>query len=91
MNKVIIIALLFCIGFVVAGCEKEYSVEDFKKDAKLRKEWKEKCNKIELSSITKSQNCINLVQANADLVQENSEKILKELLGNNKKGHKTRK
>ncbi|WP_375618272.1 MULTISPECIES: EexN family lipoprotein [unclassified Bartonella] len=27
----------------VLGCEKTYSVEDFKKDAKLREEWGTKC------------------------------------------------
>ncbi|WP_175868927.1 EexN family lipoprotein [Bartonella gabonensis] len=77
MNKINLTALLFCTELIAVGCEKSYSVEDFKKDEKLRKEWKEKCNKIELSSITKSPNSINLVQANADLVQENSEKTLK--------------
>ncbi|WP_375662725.1 MULTISPECIES: hypothetical protein [unclassified Bartonella] len=25
------------------GCEKNYSVEDFKKDAKLKEEWGMKC------------------------------------------------
>ncbi|UNF54911.1 EexN family lipoprotein [Bartonella krasnovii] len=63
MNKVIITALLFCIGFVVAGCEKTYSVEDFKKDEKLMQEWGLKCENMEESSRDKSKNCRNVKQA----------------------------
>ncbi|WP_155887027.1 EexN family lipoprotein [Bartonella rattimassiliensis] len=37
MNKVITITLLLSIAIITAGCEKIYSVKDFKKDKKLRK------------------------------------------------------
>ncbi|WP_375666344.1 EexN family lipoprotein [Bartonella sp. TT121SHDZB] len=39
MNKAIITALLVCTGLVVAGCEKNYSVAEFKKDKTLLEEW----------------------------------------------------
>ncbi|WP_212112779.1 EexN family lipoprotein [Bartonella queenslandensis] len=38
-NKVIITALLLCTGFITFGCEKTYSIEELKKDKKLRLEW----------------------------------------------------
>ncbi|WP_409360983.1 EexN family lipoprotein [Bartonella heixiaziensis] len=61
MNKVIITALLFCVGLFVAGCkEKIYSVEEFKKDPKLLQQWKEKCF---ISGEFDSQNCKNAEQA----------------------------
>ncbi|QEE09677.1 hypothetical protein D1093_08805 [Bartonella kosoyi] len=63
MNKVIITALLLCTGVVVAGCEKTYSVEDFKKDEKLMQEWGMKCEKMEESVREKSKNCRNVKQA----------------------------
>ncbi|WP_375607269.1 EexN family lipoprotein [Bartonella sp. AC142YNZD] len=38
MNKVIITALLLCTGFAVTGCEKTYSVKEFKTNEKLYEE-----------------------------------------------------
>ncbi|EJF76683.1 hypothetical protein MCO_01522 [Bartonella sp. DB5-6] len=66
MNKVIITALLLCTGLVVVGCEKNYSVAEFKKDEKLFEEWAKKCDK-EDSPITSSQNCKNVRQAYMEL------------------------
>ncbi|GAA5102574.1 EexN family lipoprotein [Bartonella acomydis] len=66
MNKVIITVLLLCIGFAVAGCEKTYSVEDFKKNEKLYEEWTKKCEKDD-SPLKSSQNCKNLRQAYMEL------------------------
>ncbi|WP_375674265.1 EexN family lipoprotein, partial [Bartonella sp. AA18HLJMS] len=43
MNKVLITTLLLCTGLIAAGCEKTYSVAEFKKDEKLRLEWDAKC------------------------------------------------
>ncbi len=43
MNKVLITTLLLCTGLITAGCEKTYSVAEFKKDEKLRLEWDAKC------------------------------------------------
>ncbi|WP_019220105.1 EexN family lipoprotein [Bartonella florencae] len=62
MNKVIIAALLLCTGFVVAGCEKTYSVEDFKKDGKLLDEWYKKCEAAG-PSFQASENCKNVLKA----------------------------
>ncbi len=53
-------ALLF-----VVGCEKTYSVEDFKKDAKLREEWGKKC--FLGFSVKESKNCQNLLQADNEM------------------------
>ncbi|QEE12771.1 EexN family lipoprotein [Bartonella krasnovii] len=44
MNKIIITTLLLCTGLIAAGCEKTYSVEDFRKDEKLRAEWAARCD-----------------------------------------------
>ncbi|EJF92246.1 hypothetical protein MEE_01600 [Bartonella elizabethae F9251 = ATCC 49927] len=63
MNKVIITALLLCTGLSIAGCEKTYSVEDFKKDEKLMQEWGMKCEKMEEAAREKSKNCRNVKQA----------------------------
>ncbi|GAA5107701.1 EexN family lipoprotein [Bartonella jaculi] len=60
MNKVIITTLLLCTGLGVAGCEKTYSVEEFKKDPKLLQQWKEKCF---ISGEFDSKNCKNAEQA----------------------------
>lgn len=69
MRKVIFISLLFCIGGVVVGCEKNYSVEEFKKDKKLFQEWEKKCEKMTPSAREKSPNCQNIVQADMELLQ----------------------
>ncbi|WP_375705688.1 EexN family lipoprotein [Bartonella sp. AA86SXKL] len=63
MNKIIITALLLCTGLVAVGCEKNYSVEEFKKDKKLMQEWGMKCEKMEESVREKSKNCRNVKQA----------------------------
>ncbi|WP_375670349.1 EexN family lipoprotein [Bartonella sp. PS7NMGDW] len=60
MNKAIIVALLVWIGFVVAGCEKTYSVAEFKKDPKLLEQWAMKCM---ISGSLDSQNCKNADKA----------------------------
>ncbi|WP_144754226.1 MULTISPECIES: EexN family lipoprotein [Bartonella] len=60
MNKIIITALLLCTGFVAAGCEKTYSVEEFKKDPKLLNQWLEKCF---IEGSFDSKNCKNAEQA----------------------------
>ncbi|WP_375680746.1 MULTISPECIES: EexN family lipoprotein [unclassified Bartonella] len=44
MNKVLITTLLLCTGLITAGCEKTYSVAEFKKDEKLRQEWAARCD-----------------------------------------------
>ncbi|WP_254492304.1 EexN family lipoprotein [Bartonella sp. B1099] len=91
MNKIILTALLLCTGLVVVGCEKNYSVEEFKKDEKLRKEWKEKCDKLEPPAFMKSQNCVNFVQADMELFQEHYRDLAKKLRENSKKGNETEK
>ncbi len=60
MNKAIIIALLVCTGLFVAGCEKTYSVTEFKKDPKLLNQWLEKCF---IAGSFDSKNCKNAEQA----------------------------
>ncbi|WP_144754232.1 MULTISPECIES: EexN family lipoprotein [Bartonella] len=85
MNKVIIVALLLCTGFVAAGCEKDYSVADFKKDKKLMEEWGKKCEKMGFSSAMTSKNCQNVVQASMELFQEHYKNLAKELRENLKK------
>ncbi|WP_273760312.1 EexN family lipoprotein [Bartonella sp. ML70XJBT.G] len=64
MNKTIIAALLLCTGLVVVGCEKTYSVEEFKKDPKLIEQWKRKCF---ATGKFDSQNCINAEQAEREI------------------------
>ncbi|PIT68989.1 EexN family lipoprotein [Bartonella tribocorum] len=66
MNKVIITALLLCTGFITIGCEKTYSVEEFKKDKKLRLEWQKKCY-LGGASMHKSKNCENAIIAERQL------------------------
>ncbi|GAA4664939.1 hypothetical protein GCM10023262_12200 [Bartonella pachyuromydis] len=53
MNKVIITALLLCTGIITAGCEKTYSVAEFKKDQKLMEEWGQDVGSQELQKIMK--------------------------------------
>ncbi|ENN94531.1 EexN family lipoprotein [Bartonella vinsonii] len=70
MKKIIITALLLCIGFVTASCEKTYSVAEFKKDKKLMEEWGQKCEKMGPSLRSSSKNCQNLVIAAREFTLE---------------------
>ncbi|MEL6089193.1 EexN family lipoprotein [Bartonella schoenbuchensis] len=54
MNKIIMTTPLLYTGLIIAGCEKTYSVEEFKKSEGLLKEWAIKCG-----SSGKSKNCEN--------------------------------
>ncbi|UNF45231.1 EexN family lipoprotein [Bartonella krasnovii] len=65
MNKVLITTLLFCTGIITAGCEKTYSVAEFKKDEKLRLEWDAKCG-----FAGTSKNCENMRLAFLELQKE---------------------
>ncbi len=65
MNKVLIPALLLCTGLITAGCEKTYSVAEFKKDEKLRFEWDAKCG-----FAGTSKNCENMRLAFLELQKE---------------------
>lgn len=67
MNKVIITVLLLCTGFITVGCEKTYSVEEFKKDKNLRREWQEKCY-VGGASMYKTKNCENVELAERKLL-----------------------
>ncbi|WP_139412419.1 EexN family lipoprotein [Bartonella mastomydis] len=69
MNKIIIPALLLCTGLMAAGCEKTYSVAEFKKDKNLRFEWDARCG-----FAGTSKNCENLRLAVAELDKEYREK-----------------
>ncbi|EJF74229.1 EexN family lipoprotein [Bartonella birtlesii] len=89
MNKVIITALLLCTGFVAVGCKRDYSVEDFKKDKELMKEWQKKCTEMGLSSLVKSKNCQNVVQAGMELFREYYKNLAKELLDDHKEKNET--
>ncbi|EJF82675.1 hypothetical protein MCU_01362 [Bartonella elizabethae Re6043vi] len=80
MNKVIITALLLCTGLIAAGCEKTYSVAEFKKDEKLLKEWAAKCGWSGTS-----QNCENLRTAENELRQERFDDYLKQFHKNDDK------
>ncbi|WP_019220103.1 EexN family lipoprotein [Bartonella florencae] len=91
MNKVIITALLLCTGFVAVGCEKNYSVADFKKDKKLMEEWGKKCEKMGLSALMTEKNCQNVAQASMELFQEHYKNLAKELRENSKKNNETEK
>ncbi|UNF46812.1 EexN family lipoprotein [Bartonella krasnovii] len=65
MNKITIITLLFCTGLIAAGCEKTYSVAEFKKDEKLRLEWDARCG-----FAGTSKNCENMRLAFLELDKE---------------------
>ncbi|WP_375628758.1 EexN family lipoprotein [Bartonella sp. TT67HLJMS] len=65
MNKVLITTLLLCTGLITAGCEKTYSVAEFKKDKNLMGEWNAKCG---LAGTSK--NCENLRLAQLELQKE---------------------
>ncbi|WP_375650033.1 MULTISPECIES: EexN family lipoprotein [unclassified Bartonella] len=65
MNKVLITTLLLCTGLITAGCEKNYSVAEFKKDKNLRLEWDAKCG-----FAGTSKNCENMRLAFLELQKE---------------------
>ncbi|CAK02350.1 EexN family lipoprotein [Bartonella tribocorum] len=65
MNKIIITTLLLGTGLITAGCEKTYSVAEFKKDEKLRFEWDAKCG-----FAGTSKNCENMRLAFLELQKE---------------------
>ncbi|WP_273758488.1 EexN family lipoprotein [Bartonella sp. AU55XJBT] len=65
MNKVLITTLLLCTGIIAAGCEKTYSVAEFKKDKKLMEEWNAKCG-----FAGTAKNCENLRLAQLELQKE---------------------
>ncbi|WP_342752805.1 EexN family lipoprotein [Bartonella sp. AU18XJBT] len=81
MNKIIITTLLLCTGLLTAGCEKTYSVEEFKKNESLIREFQWKCGASD-----NSKNCQNVRQAAKELeteerkkADENYEKALEEI------------
>ncbi|WP_375672737.1 MULTISPECIES: EexN family lipoprotein [unclassified Bartonella] len=65
MNKVLITTLLLGTGIIAAGCEKTYSVAEFKKDKNLRLEWDAKCG-----FAGTSKNCENMRLAFLELDKE---------------------
>ncbi|WP_375658591.1 EexN family lipoprotein [Bartonella sp. MR30HLJHH] len=65
MNKVLITTLLLGTGIIAAGCEKTYSVAEFKKDKNLRFEWDAKCG-----FAGTSKNCENMRLAFLELQKE---------------------
>ncbi|WP_375673215.1 EexN family lipoprotein [Bartonella sp. TS82HLJMH] len=69
MNKVLITTLLLCTGLITAGCEKTYSVAEFKKDKNLMEEWGARCG---WSGTSK--NCENLRVAALELEKERRKK-----------------
>ncbi|WP_273760295.1 EexN family lipoprotein [Bartonella sp. ML70XJBT.G] len=69
MNKTILTALLLCTGLIAAGCEKTYSVAEFKKDEKLRLEWDARCG-----FAGTSKNCENMRLAFLELDKERQAK-----------------
>ncbi|WP_273756632.1 EexN family lipoprotein [Bartonella sp. MM73XJBT] len=69
MNKVLITTLLLCTGIITAGCEKTYSVAEFKKDENLRLEWDAKCG-----FAGTSKNCENMRLAFLELDKERQAK-----------------
>ncbi|UNF40306.1 EexN family lipoprotein [Bartonella krasnovii] len=80
MNKIIITTLLLCTGIIAAGCEKTYSVAEFKKDKNLRDEWLRKCG---WSGTSK--NCENLKKAAQELQDESIDDYLKQFHKNDDK------
>ncbi|SSZ39489.1 EexN family lipoprotein [Bartonella grahamii] len=65
MNKVLVTTLLLCTGIITAGCEKTYSVAEFKKDKNLRFEWDARCG-----FAGTSKNCENMRLAFLELEKE---------------------
>ncbi|EJF79143.1 Uncharacterised protein [Candidatus Bartonella washoeensis] len=58
--------ILLCTAVLfVAGCEKIYSVEELKKDEKLREEWGKKC--FFGNAVQSSKNCQNILQADTEM------------------------
>ncbi|QEE12844.1 EexN family lipoprotein [Bartonella krasnovii] len=73
MNKAIITAMLLCTAIITVGCEKTYSVEEFKKDKKLFEEWAVRCG---WSGTSK--NCENVRVADHELAIERQKKAEEE-------------
>ncbi|WP_375653619.1 MULTISPECIES: EexN family lipoprotein [unclassified Bartonella] len=73
MNKVLVTTLLLCTGLITAGCEKTYSVAEFKKNEKLMEEWGARCG---WSGTSK--NCENLRVAALELEKERRKKAEEE-------------
>ncbi|WP_144752814.1 EexN family lipoprotein [Bartonella saheliensis] len=65
MNKITITTLLLCTGLIAAGCEKTYSVAEFKKNPTLMEEWGARCG-----FTGTSKNCENLRVAGLELQKE---------------------
>ncbi|WP_208442252.1 EexN family lipoprotein [Bartonella raoultii] len=80
MNKITITTLLLCTGLITAGCEKTYSVPEFKKDENLRDEWLRKCGWTGTSK-----NCENLKEAAQELQDESIDDYLKQFHKNDDK------
>ncbi|WP_273721454.1 MULTISPECIES: EexN family lipoprotein [unclassified Bartonella] len=78
MNKVLITTLLLCTGIIAAGCEKTYSVAEFKKDQKLMEEWGARCG-----FTGTSKNCENLRLAALELDKERREKAAERISKHN--------
>ncbi|MBA9083378.1 MULTISPECIES: EexN family lipoprotein [Bartonella] len=74
MKKIIMTTLLLCTGLIIAGCEKTYSVEEFKKNEELLKEWAARCGMG-----GQSKNCQNARVAEDQLHREYYENLSKEL------------
>ncbi|WP_375635551.1 MULTISPECIES: EexN family lipoprotein [unclassified Bartonella] len=85
MNKVLITTLLLCTGLITAGCEKTYSVAEFKKDEKLRNEWTPKCMWKKPSKTESPQNCENLGKALDELREESFQNYLNKYRKNDDK------
>ncbi|WP_142416046.1 EexN family lipoprotein [Bartonella massiliensis] len=82
MNKVLITTLLLCTGIIAAGCEKTYSVAEFKKNPKLMDEWGAKCG-----FAGTSKNCENLRLAALELQKEYEAKSAERIREQNKSFH----
>ncbi|WP_375627161.1 MULTISPECIES: EexN family lipoprotein [unclassified Bartonella] len=70
--------------------EKNYSVEEFKKDKKLMQEWGKKCDKMGGSAFA-TKSCQNVMQADIELFQEHYRNLAKQLRESGKKGNETEK
>ncbi|WP_142416048.1 EexN family lipoprotein [Bartonella massiliensis] len=79
MNKITITTLLLCTGLIAAGCEKTYSVAEFKKDPKLMEKWGAKCG-----FTGTSKNCENLRVAALELQKEYEAKAAERIREQNK-------
>ncbi|KEC54030.1 EexN family lipoprotein [Bartonella koehlerae] len=65
MKKIILLCRAALLILTVAGCEKIHSVEEFKKNEKLRDTWGKKC--VIENAIKSSKNCQNLLQADNEI------------------------